>query len=130
MVASILLRAGFTLTLEDETDPASKHCEFAAVSKITGKRYWVEAKMRSVAGMLGRTAADGGSDRRPLSRLIPHLNGALRKPARDERLIFIELNSPVAFKDARPDWVEAATTRLEQYERAELEPGVTAYVCL
>jgi hypothetical protein len=27
MAASILIRAGFKLTLEDETDAASKHCE-------------------------------------------------------------------------------------------------------
>jgi hypothetical protein len=33
MVASILIPEGFTLTLEDETEEASKHCEFAAVSK-------------------------------------------------------------------------------------------------
>jgi len=39
MVASILIRAGFTLTLEDEAEGDTKHCEFAAVSKRTGKRY-------------------------------------------------------------------------------------------
>jgi SEC-C motif len=112
MVASILIRAGFTLTLEDEADPASKHCEFAAVSKTTGKRYWVEARMRSVNGLLGRTAADGGSDAKPLSRLIPHLNGALKKPAKDERLIFIDLNTCVYRQpkcgrnggEVRPGW--------------------------
>ncbi len=31
IVANTLLRAGFTLTLEDETDGDSKHCEFAAI---------------------------------------------------------------------------------------------------
>jgi hypothetical protein len=36
-----LIRAGFKLELEDETDGASKHCEFSAMSK--GKKYWVEA---------------------------------------------------------------------------------------
>jgi hypothetical protein len=72
IVASILIRAGFALTLEDESDPLTKHCEFAATSKATGKRYWVEAKMRSVNGLLGRTEADGGHDGKPLSRLIPH----------------------------------------------------------
>jgi hypothetical protein len=94
IVASVLIRAGFTLTLEDETDPDTKHCEFAAVSKATGKRYWVEAKMRSVAGMLGKTTGDGGADNDPFARLINHLNGALKKPALDQRLIFIDLNVP------------------------------------
>jgi hypothetical protein len=62
MIANILVRAGFTLTLEDETDGESKHCEFAAISKHTGKKYWVEAKMRAVSGLFGKTAADGGTD--------------------------------------------------------------------
>jgi hypothetical protein len=36
IVANILIRAGFTLVLEDETDGKSRHCEFAAISKHTG----------------------------------------------------------------------------------------------
>ncbi len=129
IVASILLRAGFTLKLEDESDPAAKHCEFAAVSKTTGKCYWVEARMRSINGLLGRTTADGGPDGNPLSRLIPHLNGALEKPVKDERLIFIDLNAPVKIgADGKPDWLEPAMARLEQYERTELKPGLIAYV--
>jgi hypothetical protein len=129
IVASILIRAGFTLTLEDEADPDAKHCEFAAVSKKTGKRYWVEAKMRSVNGLLGRTAADGGPDAKPLSRLIPHLNGALKKPAKDDRLIFIDVNAtPVIGADGKPEWLEPAMARLERYEREELDPALSAYV--
>ncbi|MFZ0853221.1 MAG: SEC-C domain-containing protein, partial [Hyphomicrobiaceae bacterium] len=104
MVASILIRAGFKLTLEDETDPGAKHCEFAAVAEKTGKKYWVEAKMRSVNGLLGRTTADGGADGDALGRLIPHLNNALAKPAKDERLIFIDVNAPPVFdKQGKPN---------------------------
>ena len=54
VVANSLIRAGFDLALENETDRATKHCEFSAVSKKTGKKYWVEAKMRSVLGILGK----------------------------------------------------------------------------
>jgi hypothetical protein len=129
MVANILVRAGFTLTLEDETDRQSKHCEFAATSKQTGKKYWVEAKMRAVSGLFGKTDIDGTSDPNPLSRLIPHLNRALAKPAADERLIFIDLNGerddPAA---GTPAWVEAAAKRLEQYEAKETVAGTQAYV--
>jgi hypothetical protein len=129
IVASILIRSGFTLTLEDETDGLAKHCEFAAISGVTGKRYWVEAKMRSVSGLLGRTAADGGSDDDAMSRLIPHLNGALAKPAADERLIFIDVNAPSRFdREGKPDWLEAAMSRLERYEKRELQDRVTAYI--
>jgi hypothetical protein len=45
---------------EDETDGESKHCEFAAVSRRTRKKYWVEAKVRSVVSVLGKTDKDGG----------------------------------------------------------------------
>jgi hypothetical protein len=128
MVANALIRAGFTLILEDETDPNSKHCEFAAISCHTGKRYWVEAKMRSFAGLLGKTRQDGGSDGKPLSRLIPHLNAALAKPAADERLIFIDLNAEPQMDDSKPAWIEQAATRLEHYEARELAAGVTAYL--
>jgi SEC-C motif len=129
IVANILIRAGFTLTLEDETDGLSKHCEFAAVSKRTGKKYWVEAKMRAVSGLLGKGDQDGASDTNPISQLIPHLNGALKKPATDERLIFIDLNTDAAIgADGKPAWGERAITRLDQYEDKELQAGVTAYV--
>jgi len=130
IVANILIRAGFDLTLEDETDGETKHCEFAAVSKRTGKRYWVEAKMRGVKGLLGKTEKDGGSDDDPLSRLIPHLNQALKKPAQDDRLIFIDINGePGEIKDGArtPEWVDRAIKRLEQYEKKELPEGETAY---
>lgn len=130
MVANALIRAGFTLTLEDETDPNSKHCEFAAISSHTGKRYWVEAKMRSVAGLLGKTQQDGGPDGKPLSRLIPHLNAALAKPAAGERLIFIDLNIAPQVDDGKPAWIEQAATRLERFETGELAAGVTAYLMI
>ena len=128
IVASTLIRAGFKLTLEDETDRLQKHCEFAAVSVTTGKRYWVEAKMRSVAGMLGKTAADGGADDDPLARLISHLNSALAKPAQDDRLIFIDLNVPAnGDADGNPGWLEPAMARLERFEKLEA-PQHKAYV--
>ena len=123
------MRTGFTLTLEDETDRQSKHCEFAALSRHTGKKYWVEAKMRAVSGLFGKTDIDGANDPNPLSRLIPHLNRALAKPAADERLIFIDLNSePDNPAGGKPEWVELAAKRLEQYEAKELAAGTQAHV--
>jgi hypothetical protein len=129
IVANILIRAGFTLTLEDETDAATKHCEFSAVSTHTGKKYWVEAKMRSVIGLLGKNEKDGTSNRNSISQLIPHLNGALKKPATDERLIFIDLNAEPEFtEDRKPTWHDKAIARLERYEVENLKPGEKAYV--
>lgn len=129
MVASTLIRAGFTLTLEDESDGETKHCEFAAVSSATGKRFWVEAKMRTVPGLFGRQEPAGRRIGNPLSRLVPHLNAAFKKPAADERLIFIDLNTdPSVTPDGQPAWFASAVQRIERYEREELPAGETAYL--
>ncbi|MGA3114317.1 MAG: SEC-C metal-binding domain-containing protein [Syntrophobacteraceae bacterium] len=127
IVANSLIRAGFELTLEDETDEASKHCEFAAVSKKTGKKYWVEAKMRGVAGMLGKTEVDGTSNSDPTCMLSSHLSAALKKPADDERLIFIDVNTDPQTDKAMPPWMNMANRRLDARER-DLKPGESAYV--
>jgi hypothetical protein len=74
IVANLLIRAGFKLELENEADGTSKHCEFSARSRRTGKKYWVEAKMRSVVGQFGKTAANGTTSTNPLGRLVPQLN--------------------------------------------------------
>jgi hypothetical protein len=115
IIANCLIRAGFDLVLEDETDRSSKHCEFAAISTITGKKYWVEAKMKAVLGILGKTA-NGATKVDPTSELIPHLNQALKKPATDERLIFIDLNAESDKQDP-PLWVERAVKKLEKREQ-------------
>jgi hypothetical protein len=131
LVANALIRAGFELSLEDETDSDTKHCEFAATSKATGKKYWVEAKMRAVKGMLGRTKDDGGHNDTPLARIIPHLNNALAKPAIDERLIFIDVNvemSPDINDENRPAFVRKARERLERFDAEGRANGKSAYV--
>jgi hypothetical protein len=129
IVANILIRAGFTLTLEDETDPHSKHCEFRAVSSRTGKEYSVEAKMRSVSGFLGKTDADGGKDGKLLARLGQHVKRSLAKPAESGRIIFVDLNVPQDLDEkGKPVWVEPAMRRIERLEREDLPQGMTAYV--
>jgi hypothetical protein len=118
IVANTLIRAGFKLELEDETDGDTKHCEFSAVSHVTGKKYWVEAKMRSVSGILGKTDADGTKNENPLSHLSHHVTAALKKPATDDRLIFVELNAPFNPAEGnKPAWVEKAHHALVGYER-------------
>jgi SEC-C motif len=135
IIANCLIRAGFDLKLEDEADASSKHCEFSAVSKRTGKRYWVEAKMRGVAGLLGKSEKDGAApDAKPTSKLSDHLRDALSKPAGDDRLVFIDVNAPPLHQihDATgqypaPEWAEAAERRLRARER-DLKDGEQAYV--
>lgn len=77
-VAGIMLRAGFDIALEDETDSASSHCEFTASHRSSGQRFSVEAKIRT-------------STKQPPD-LGRQLYKALRKVAKHPRLVFIEVN--------------------------------------
>lgn len=127
IVANCLLRAGFELDLEDEADLSSKHCEFSAISKKTGKKYWVEAKMRGVSGYLGKTDKDGTDNPDPTCMLSKHISDALKKPAKDERLIFVDLNGDPHIDDSRPRWVDKAGKKMDMRER-DLMTGQCAYV--
>lgn len=134
LVARALINAGFELTLEDESERGTKHCEFAAISKETGEKYWIEAKMRSGSRFLGKDDTDGVTGERasnPISRLPTHLSAALAKPADSRRMIFIDLNadmSPEIDEENPPDFVEAVNRRLLRYEAVELRDKDPAYV--
>lgn len=129
IVANILVRAGFTLTLEAVSDPASTRCEFAAVSTRTGKTYRVDAKMRAVPGILGKTAADNEDDSNPVSDLIASLNVALTGPAAGRRLIFIDLNTePDSATGGKPAWADQVVAYLKQRQTEELLAGRRAYL--
>jgi len=127
MVANVLIRAGFELTLEDETDETTKHCEFSAASKKTGKKYWIEAKMRSEAGVLGKTKFDGSTSRDVTSQLTKHVNEAFEKPAQDERMIFVDVNADPSPPGVMPPWTIQAGRRLDAKEK-DLQSGQAAYV--
>lgn len=126
IVANCLIRSGFDLELEDETDEQTKHCEFSAVSKKTGKKYWVEAKSRAVAGILGKTDKNGTTKKDPTYMLSKHINNAFQKPASDERLIFVDVNTSYENEDV-PAWINRAGEKLDMKER-DLKPEQAAYV--
>lgn len=75
-VAASLLRAGFTLELEDETDRRTTHVEFVATHVATGAKFSVEAKRREGA-------------RLKVNKL---LHSALTKHAEYSRIVFIDTN--------------------------------------
>lgn len=75
-VAASLLRAGFTLELEDESDRRQTHVEFVATHSVSGAKFSVEAKRREGAKI-------------KVNRL---LNSALTKQADHARLVFIDAN--------------------------------------
>jgi SEC-C motif len=75
-VAASLLRAGFTLELEDETDRRQTHVEFVATHQASGTRFAVEAKRREGAKL----------------KVNKLLYSALTKRADHVRLVFIDTN--------------------------------------
>jgi len=75
-VAACLLRAGFTLELEDETNRRQTHVEFVASHEASGAKFSVEAKRR-----------EGGKIK--VNKL---LHSALTKHAEHMRLVFIDTN--------------------------------------
>lgn len=93
-VVGILIRAGFEIEFEDETDSTTSHCELTATFPKTGKKFSVEAKMRGP----NKKSADVGNQ----------LYAALKKRAQHTRIVFIEVNMPDDCND------EKATVNLRQ----------------
>lgn len=94
-VAAALLRAGFSLQPQDETDRRTTHVEFIATDTKSGAIYAVEAKRREGARM----------------KINRQMNRALSKKSVHPRIVFIDTNdgrlelgrgqpSPVALVEA------------------------------
>ena len=91
-VYAMLIKAGYSIELEDERDSSSTHCECVATFKKSGKKYSVEAKSIRRQGILGVTEnftskSLGGSVRDQLYK-------ALKKKSEHPRIIFIDVNMP------------------------------------
>jgi hypothetical protein len=122
-VAAWLIRAGFELEFEDETDTSTSHCEFTATYKVTGDKYSVEAKSRAI-----------GPDGQPAKRLPVgrQLRQALRKAAKYRRLVFIDLNKTLHTEAEAHKVIDRAQEILRRAEASNIDgqPAPRAYVCL
>ena len=128
VVVSCLIRAGLEVTLEDESDLNSKHCEYVARSPETGIEYYVEVKARSIPGMLGKSPRlKIKGQKNPTSKITTHLRLALKKPAAGKRIIFIDLNKEPDEIGQAPDWYQEARKKLLQSE-ASRKGDQEAYV--
>ncbi|MBT3514702.1 MAG: hypothetical protein HN474_05245, partial [Nitrospina sp.] len=87
-VAAFCIQAGFEITLEDEDDPNSTHCEFTATNIKSGRKYSVEAKARTHGKNSGAISSQ--------------LYSALKKTAEYERIIFININTPEKTSNLEP----------------------------
>jgi SEC-C motif len=117
-VAGALIRAGFDVELEDETDSTTSHCELTATCRKTGRRFSVEAKIRGP----NKASAEIGNQ----------LYKALKKRANHSRVIFIEENLPAETADGKA--METLKAVLDSLRRREAnltidgQPAPSAYV--
>jgi hypothetical protein len=75
-VAASLLRAGFKIAFEDESDSRTSHCEFTATSKQTGRSFSVEAKSRQ---RKSPTSDDEAPPKSGMYRLMQKCSGKNRQ---------------------------------------------------
>jgi hypothetical protein len=102
-VAAFCIQAGFEITLEDEDDPNSTHCEFTATNIKSGRKFSVEAKARTHGKNSGAISSQ--------------LYSALKKSAEYERIIFININSPEKTKNFESaKWIHEAIASIRGAE--------------
>ncbi len=92
-VTAAMIRAGFEIDFEDETDTSTRHPEFRATHRVVGEVIAVEAKSRHRPGVL---AFPGDSTPFAGFRVGIHnlLHDALTKPTTLPYLVFVDANMP------------------------------------
>lgn len=103
-VAAALLRAGFTLQPQDETDRRTTHVEFIATHTSTGTIYAVEAKRREGKRM----------------KVNRQISRALSKQSDHPRIVFIDTNDArleLGIKEPTPVALVEAQCQLKLFER-------------
>lgn len=122
-VAATLARAGFSIEFFDEDDRTSKHGEGIATHTASGKKFWVEAKRRH---RIGFDYLQALLDRLPIKTDAKLVAAAMKKPADDDRLIFIDVNRPPweGAPGAAP-WINAFRKSLNLLERQPAYRGDT-----
>jgi hypothetical protein len=126
IIAAAMIRAGFTLELENEADGSQTHCEFTATSKFTRKQFSVEVKVCN----------PGGNKENEGRRVLRQLSRALSKAAKHERIVCIDLNQQVSAEDrmqATAQLIKREMQRIRHNEKnlkIKGKPTPPAYVLL
>jgi hypothetical protein len=118
-----MLRAGFDVDFENEQDGSSTHCECTATSKITDRKFSVEAKHREP-----EEVSDTAKGR---FRMGKRLHNALRKRAVHDRIVFVDINVPDVATDLEiPGFLAKALSHLRRFEGRLMhgEPLPPAYL--
>ena len=116
-VAASLLRAGFKVEFEDESDSTTDHCEYTATSKKTGRAFSVEVKSRhrDLATSKDATLLKAG--------MYKLMQKALMKTLKHERIVFADVNLPPddqpIFKQGWHQEVASTLAEMEQRQRSD-----------
>jgi hypothetical protein len=116
-VATAFLRAGFDVELEDEDDRTISHHEFTVTHRASGRKYSVEAKSRQRTGYLG-----AAGKRPPMDEIEANCSDlvvkALRKNARHDRIIFVDVNVPPSESAVlESDWLKKVAYQVDRLEK-------------
>lgn len=122
-VAAWMIKAGFELEFENESDRSTSHCEFTATYPSSTTQFSVEAKSRF----------PGKNNQGPKSLNVGRqLRLALEKQASHTRLVFLDLNHPVTSEGQAQRILNRAEHRLKSIEGLKIanQPAPPAYICL
>ena len=122
-VAAWLIRAGFELEFENESDGSTSHCEFTATYPSTKAQFSVEAKSRY----------PGKNYKGPKHfNVVRQLRLALEKQASHARLVFLDLNLPVTSEQQANRLLDRADHLVKIFEgrKTENQPAPPAYIFL
>ena len=119
--AAALLKAGFTLEFEDETNGLVSHVEFVATHPKTQKKFSVEVKSREPSLSLFNQG-DTSVDNIKRLRIASKLNKALGKHAEHTRVVFIEINVPDIIT-SEVGWPSSALAQISDCEKADFTRG-------
>lgn len=119
-VAANFVKAGFDIEFENELDGSTSHCEFTAIHKETGRKFSVEAKTIE-------------PKKKGKPKVVTKLNGALKKEANYEMIVFIDIGRPAGNVEKAKKWLLNAQEDIRKQEETPILNGVElpkAYVIL
>ncbi len=131
-VIATLLRAGFEVKLEDESDASRTHTELTAIHKGSGRKFSVEAKTCGRPGLLGKAGERRDPDEAG-ANIYRHLQKALLKQADHDRIVFIDVNMPPDDKETFDKaWFRSAIKTIRKVEEGQStdDPYPPAFVVL
>jgi hypothetical protein len=97
--ACALLRSGFSIEFQDESDGSNRHPEFVATHLATGIRIAVEAKSKHRPGVLAMPGDRIADERLRLGKVRQLLNDAVTKNVELPLVVFFDVNLPPDIAD-------------------------------